>query len=86
VAPKQVRDTSVKRGDIKDSVRLAVWARAARCCVMCSASLLGSRSYLHSVLVGELAHTVGATATPGSPRGLSEDIAEITLRGELGTG
>lgn len=43
---------------------------------MCSASLLGSRAYLHSVLVGELAHNVGATATPGSPRGLTEDIPD----------
>ncbi|MEU5906930.1 SAVED domain-containing protein [Micromonospora sp. NPDC047467] len=76
MASKQVRNTSVKRGDIKDTVRLAVWARAAGCCVMCSTTLLGSRSYLHSVLVGELAHNVGATATPGSPRGLVEDIAD----------
>ena len=58
VASKQVRNTSVKRGDIKDTVRLAVWARAAGCCVMCSATVLGSRSYLRSVLVGELAHNV----------------------------
>jgi hypothetical protein len=43
---------------------------------MCSTTLLGSRSYLHSVLMGELAHNVGATATEGSPRGLAEDIAE----------
>jgi hypothetical protein len=28
------------------------------------------------VLVGELAHNVGATATGGSPRGLAEDIAD----------
>ncbi len=76
MASKQVRDSSVKRGDIKDTVRLAAWARAAGCCVMCSATLLGSRSYLHSVLVGELAHNVGATATEGSPRGLAEDIAD----------
>ncbi|MGW3896634.1 SAVED domain-containing protein [Micromonospora profundi] len=76
MASKQVRSTSVKRGDIKDTVRLAVWARAAGCCVMCSTMLLGSRSYLHSVLVGELAHNVGATATAGSPRGLVQDIAD----------
>ncbi|TFV43965.1 SAVED domain-containing protein [Blastococcus sp. TF02A-35] len=76
MASKQVRDSSVKRGDIKDTVRLAVWARAAGCCVMCSTTLLGSRSYLHSVLVGELAHNVGATATEGSPRGLAEDIVD----------
>jgi hypothetical protein len=43
---------------------------------MCSTSLLGSRTYLHSVLVGELAHNVGAMATPGSPRALDEDIAD----------
>ncbi len=76
VTSKQVRNTSVKRGDIKDTVRLGVWARAAGCCVMCSTTLLGSRTYLHSVLVGELAHNVGATATAGSPRGLAEDIAD----------
>lgn len=77
VAHKQVRDSSIKRGDIKTAVRLAIWARAAGCCVMCSTSLLGGRStYLHSVLVGQLAHNVGATATSGSPRGLAEDIPD----------
>ena len=77
VAQQKIRDTLVKRGDIKTPVRVAVWARAAGCCMMCSTSLLGSRSvYLHSVLLGELAHNVGATATPGSPRGLSQDIAD----------
>ena len=43
---------------------------------MCSTTLLGSRSYLHSVLAGELAHNVGATATAGSPRGLAERIVD----------
>ena len=43
---------------------------------MCSTTLLGSRSYLHSVLVGQLAHNVGATATAGSPRGLIKGIAD----------
>jgi 5-methylcytosine-specific restriction endonuclease McrA len=76
VAQKKVRDTSVKRGDIKPSVRLAVWARAAGCCVMCSTSLLGHSHFLHTVLVGELAHNVGAKATPGSARGLDADIAD----------
>ena len=73
---KQVRNTSVKREISRTRVRLAVWARAAGCCVMCSTTLLGSRSYLHSVLVGELAHNVGAAATAGSPRGLAENIAD----------
>ncbi len=76
VASKQARDTSVKRGDIKEPVRLALWARAAGCCVMCSIVLLGSRTYLHSVLAGELAHNVGATPTKGSPRGLAENIID----------
>jgi hypothetical protein len=44
---------------------------------MCSTSLLGGGpTYLHTVLVGELAHNVGATATPGSPRGQAEDIED----------
>lgn len=77
MASKRVRDTAVARGNIKSSVRIAVWARAGGCCVMCSASLLGAaRTFLHTVLVGELAHNVGATATPGSPRGLAEDLIE----------
>ncbi|GAA0452945.1 hypothetical protein Aca07nite_67920 [Actinoplanes capillaceus] len=76
VASKQARDTSVKRGDIKEPVRLALWARAAGCCVMCSTVLLGTRTYLHSVLAGELAHNIGATATKGSPRGLAENVTD----------
>ncbi len=76
MALNQVRDTSVKRGNIKAAVRLAVGARAAGCCVMCSTSLLEHRNFFHTVLVGELAHNVGATATPGSPRGLAEDLAD----------
>jgi 5-methylcytosine-specific restriction endonuclease McrA len=76
VASKKVRDTSVKRENIKGPVRLALWARAAGCCVLCSATLLGSRSYLHSVPIGELAHNIGATATEGSPRGLAEEIED----------
>lgn len=44
---------------------------------MCSTSLLGRRStYLHSVLGGELAHNIGATDTPGSPRGRAEDMED----------
>jgi 5-methylcytosine-specific restriction endonuclease McrA len=73
----QAANTSVKRGDISPSVRTAVWARAAGCCVRCHVNLIGAGStYLHSVLMGELAHNVGATASAGSPRALAEEIED----------
>ncbi|MEY1677893.1 SAVED domain-containing protein [Gordonia sp. ABKF26] len=63
------RDTLVRRGDIKDSVRNALWARAAGRCTICNRRLLGdTRTYLHSVLLAELAHNIGATSSSGSPR------------------
>lgn len=36
---------------------------------MCARSVLDTRSYFHTVLVGQMAHNVGASDTPGSPRG-----------------
>jgi 5-methylcytosine-specific restriction endonuclease McrA len=70
-----VASTSVKRKDILPSVRTAVWARAAGCCVRCHRNLVGSGStFLHSVLMAELAHNVGATGSAGSPRALAEEV------------
>lgn len=64
------RDTTVKRERIKESVRNALWARTAGRCTICNRRLLGeSRTYMHSVLLAELAHNVGATGGPKSPRG-----------------
>lgn len=63
------RNTLVKREDIKDSVRNALWARTAGRCTLCNRRLLGdSRTYMHWVLLAELAHNIGATAGPNSPR------------------
>lgn len=68
------RDTTVKREDIKDSVRNALWARTAGRCTFCNRRLLGdSRTYLHSVLLAELAHNIGAVAGPDSPRRKDND-------------
>ncbi len=64
-----VRDTRVSRDSIKDSVRLALWARTAGRCTICNRRLLGdTRTFLHSVTVAELAHNVGATDGDTSPR------------------
>lgn len=64
------RNTLVKREDIKDSVRNALWARTAGRCTICNRRLLGdSRTYMHSVLLAELAHNIGATTGSHSPRG-----------------
>ena len=63
------RDTTVKRERIKESVRNALWARTTGRCTICNRRLLGdSRTYLHSVLLAELAHNIGATDGDGSPR------------------
>jgi 5-methylcytosine-specific restriction endonuclease McrA len=68
------RNTSVKRGAIKETVRNALWARTAGRCTICNRRLLGdSRTYLHSVLLAELAHNIGATEGPDSPRRQSHD-------------
>lgn len=36
---------------------------------MCARSVLDTRSFFHTVLVGQMAHNVGASDAPGSPRG-----------------
>jgi 5-methylcytosine-specific restriction endonuclease McrA len=73
------RETKVKREEIKDSVRNALWARTAGRCTICNRRLLGdSRTYLHSVLLAELAHNIGATDSPGSPRRKDNDGVDDT--------
>ena len=68
------RDTTVKRGAIRDTVRNALWARTAGRCTICNRRLLGdSRTYLHSVLLAELAHNIGATEGSDSPRSKDND-------------
>ena len=72
--PVDTRDTSVKRERIRESVRNALWARTAGRCTICNRRLLGDqRTYLHSVLLAELAHNIGATGGDGSPRGKDND-------------
>ncbi len=69
MAHSDTRDTVVKREGIKDSVRNALWARTAGRCTICNRRLLGDqRTYLHSVLLAELAHNIGATSGVASPR------------------
>lgn len=73
------RDTSVKRERIKESVRNALWARTAGRCTICNRRLLGDhRTYLHSVLLAELAHNIGATGGDGSPRSMDNDGVDDT--------
>lgn len=75
--PRQVRDSTVTRGQIRDRVRVAVWAKAAGRCVICNESLFNSRrTHLHTVFVGQLAHNVGAKASKGSPRGKTAQIED----------
>ena len=69
---EKVRDTLV-RGPIKAGVRYALWARTAGRCTLCNRRVLGDgRTFVHSVGAAEMAHIKGATATPGSPRGLDD--------------
>lgn len=73
------RDTTVKRERIKESVRNALWARTAGRCTICNRRLLGDqRTYLHSALLAELAHNIGATGGDGSPRGKDNDGVDNT--------
>lgn len=65
------RNTQVARGKIKDSVRNAIWAKTAGRCTLCNRRVLNDdRTFWHSAAAAEMAHIRGATATPGSPRGL----------------
>ncbi|OSC20873.1 hypothetical protein B8W69_28740 [Mycobacterium vulneris] len=69
------RNTLVKRENIKDSVRNGLWARTAGRCTICNRRLLGdSRTYMHSVLLAELAHNIGAAAGANSPRRAHHDV------------
>jgi hypothetical protein len=71
------RDTTVKRDKVKDSVRNALWARTAGRCTICNRRLLGdSRTYMHSVLLAELAHNIGAVEGADSPR--RKDIDRVS--------
>jgi hypothetical protein len=73
------RDTKVKRERIKESVRNALWARTAGRCTICNRRMLGdSRTYLHSVLLAELAHNIGAIDGLESPRSQDNDGIEDT--------
>lgn len=68
------RNTTIKRGAIKDTVRNALWARTAGRCTICNRRLLGdSRTYFHSVLLAELAHNIGASEGRSSPRSNNND-------------
>ena len=62
-APTKVRDTLV-RGQIKQGVRFALWAKTAGRCTLCNRRVLGEgRTFVHSVGSAEMAHIKGATAT-----------------------
>jgi 5-methylcytosine-specific restriction endonuclease McrA len=79
VAPIDSRNTTVKRERITDSVRNALWARTAGRCTICNRRLLGDhRTYLHSVLLAELAHNIGATDGDESPRSVDNDGVDDT--------
>lgn len=70
------RDTEIARSNIPDNVRERIWGRAAARCVLCSEWLIDSTEFWHSVPTGEIAHNVGATSGPNSPRGKSTLTAE----------
>jgi hypothetical protein len=78
-----VRDSSV-RVAVSESERIKVWAKAAGRCVICSEYLVGETSFLHTTLVGEVAHNIGATNGTGSPRGNSDlDLPSRALESNL---
>jgi len=79
---RRVRDTHV-RGTIKQRVRLALWAKSAGRCTLCNRRVLNdNRTYYHSIAAAEMAHILGATTTPGSPRGTQELDQDHDLESE----
>ncbi len=74
------RNSEVARGRIKETVRNAMWGKTAGRCTLCNRRVLNDdRTFWHSVAAAEMAHIRGATATPGSPRGV--DTADDSNRG-----
>lgn len=79
----RARDTQVRRGSIKDSVRNALWGRTAGRCTVCNRRVLNDdRTFWHSIAAAEMAHIIGATATPGSPRGQEQAAGTTDLESE----
>jgi hypothetical protein len=61
-----------KRVGFTDDTRLRLWATSAARCSLCSSYLLDEQSFYRTVKTGQIAHIVGATSGPKSPRGASE--------------
>lgn len=79
----RARDTAARRGSIKDSVRNALWGRTAGRCTVCNRRVLNDdRTFWHSIASAEMAHIIGATATPGSPRGQEQASGTTDLESE----
>lgn len=72
VSDGEARDTEVRKG-VSDETELRIWTKSAGRCALCSSYLLDNRTqgHLHTTKVGQVAHVIGATATPKSPRGKS---------------
>lgn len=68
-ADQLIRDTRVKRQDLKESTRIEIWAKSAGRCCICARYMIGDTGFFHSTLVGEVAHITGATSGETSPRG-----------------
>lgn len=66
------RNTEVDRKALAGGTELRVWVKAAGRCVLCATYLLDeSTGHIHTTKVGEVAHIVGASSGPKSPRGNS---------------
>ena len=61
-----------KRVGFTDDTRLRLWATSAARCSLCSTYLLDEQSFYRTVKTGQIAHIVGATSGPRSPRGVSD--------------
>ncbi len=76
--------TFIAREKVSPTTQVKVWARAAGRCTLCARSVLDSRSFFHTVLIGQMAHNVGATDNDGSPRSASDlTLKERSLEGNL---
>jgi hypothetical protein len=61
----------LKRVSVKPAVDREIWAKAAGRCVLCASYLLSASWDFDTYSVGQVAHIIGATDAPGSPRGQS---------------
>jgi hypothetical protein len=70
------RNTEIGRSNIAVPVRERIGGRAAARYVLCANWLINATEFWHTIPTGEIAHNIGATSGPNSPRSESDLSAD----------